>query len=73
MSEFKGKDFGTVLTEKDIENAIENGEVKNLIQRIENVIIQKALIKTRGNITKAAELVRMNRGTVRKILERAEG
>ena len=66
------KSMGTVLTEKYIENAIENGEVKHLIRHIENVVIQKALIKTRGNITKAAELVRMNRGTVSKILERAE-
>ena len=71
MGAFKG--MGTVLTEKDIENAIENGEVKHLIQHIENVVIQKAVIKTHGNITKAAELVCMNRGTVSKILERAEG
>lgn len=63
----------TVLTECDIEDAIEKGEVKDLIRHLENVIVQKALIKTHGNITKAAELVRMNRGTVRKILERAEG
>lgn len=63
----------TVLTECDIEYAIEKGEVRDLIRHLENVIVQKALIKTRGNITKAAELVRMNRGTVRKILERAEG
>ena len=71
--DFKGNSMGTVLTEKDIENAIGNGEVKHLIRHIKNVVIQKALIKTHGNITKAAELVRMNRGTVRKILERAEG
>lgn len=63
----------TVLTECDIEDAIEKGEVRDLIHHLENVIVQKALIKTHGNITKAAELVRMNRGTVRKILERAEG
>lgn len=63
----------TVLTERNIEDAIEKGEVRDLIRHLENVVIQKALIKTRGNITKAAELVRMNRGTVRKILERAEG
>ena len=63
----------TVLTERNIEDAIDNGEVKSLIHHLENVIIQKALIKTHGNIKKAAELVRMNRGTVRKILERAEG
>lgn len=63
----------TVLTECDIEDAIDKGEVRHLIRHLENVIVQKALIKTHGNITKAAELVRMNRGTVRKILERAEG
>ena len=63
----------TVLTECDIEDAIEKGEVRDIIRHLENVIVQKALIKTRVNITKAAELVRMNRGTVRKILERAEG
>lgn len=71
--DFKGKGMGTVLTEKDIENAIDNGQARRLIQHIENVVIQKALIKTHGNITKAAELVRMNRGTVRNILKRAEG
>ena len=59
MGAFNG--MGTVLTEKDIENAIENGEVKHLIRHIKKVVIQKALIKTHGNITKAAVLVRMNR------------
>ena len=63
----------TVLTECDIEDAFEKGEVRDLIRHLENVIVQKALIKTHGNITKAAELVRMNRGTFYKILERAEG
>ena len=63
----------TVLTERNIEDAIDKGEAKSLIRHLENVIVQKAVIKTHGNITKAAELVRMNRGTVRKILERAEG
>ena len=65
--------MGTVLTERDIEDAIDKGEAKHLVQHIENAVIQKALIKTRGNITKAAMLVNMDRGTVRKILERAEG
>ena len=63
----------TVLTERNIEDAIDKGEVKSLINHLENVIIQKALIKTRGNTTQAAILVNMNRGTVRKIRKRAEG
>ena len=63
----------TVLTERNIEDAIDNGGAKHLVQHLENVIVQKALIKTRGNISQAAILVKMNRGTVRKILERAEG
>ena len=73
MGAFKGSSMGAVLTEKDIENAIDNGEVKSLIHHLENVIIQKALVKTRGNTTQAAILVNMNRGTVRKIRKRAEG
>ena len=71
--DFKGNSMGTVLTEKDIEDAIEKGEVRDLIRHLENVIVQKALIKTHGNITQAAELLQMNRGTVRNILKRAEG
>lgn len=63
----------TVLTERNIEDAIDKGEVRDLIRHLENVIIQKALIKTRGNITQAAMLVNMNRGTVNKIRKRAEG
>ena len=63
----------TVLTECDIEGAIEKGEVRDLIHHLENVIVQKALIKTRGNISQAAILVKMNRGTVNKIRKRAEG
>ena len=61
------------ISEKDIEDAIDKGEVKSLIRHLENVIVQKALIKTHGNITQAAILVNMNRGTVRNILKRAEG
>ena len=64
---------GVVLTERNIEDAIDKGEVKSLIQHIENVVIQKALIKTRGNITQAAMLVNMNRGTVNNIRKRAKG
>lgn len=63
----------TVLTECDIEDAIDKGEVRDLIHHLENVIVQKALIKTRGNISQAAMLVKMNRGTVNKIRKRAEG
>lgn len=64
---------GVILTERDIEDAISKGEVKRLMTHLENVVIQKALIKTRGNISKAAELVNKNRGTVNKIRKRAEG
>lgn len=71
MQVFKGG--STVLTEKDIENAIDNGEVKHLIQHIKSIVVKKALVKTRGNTTQAAILVNMNRGTVRKIRKRAEG
>ena len=62
-----------ILTERDVEDAISKGEARRLMIHLENVVIQKALIKTHGNISKAAELLSMNRGTVNKIRKRAEG
>ena len=34
----------TVLTERDIEDAIDKGEVKSLIHHLENVIMLKRLV-----------------------------
>ncbi|WP_336938900.1 helix-turn-helix domain-containing protein [Acinetobacter modestus] len=62
----------TVISERDIEQAIANNDTKELIIHLENVIVQKALIMTRGNVSRAAEMIGMNRGTLSKIRVRAE-
>ncbi|TVT82733.1 helix-turn-helix domain-containing protein [Acinetobacter colistiniresistens] len=55
-----------VLREDDIEKAIKEGKTKNLIEHLEDIIAQKALVVTHGNMTRAAELINLNRGTLAK-------
>lgn len=55
-----------VLREDDIEQAIKEGKTKNLIEHLEDIIAQKALVITHGNMTRAAELISLNRGTLAK-------
>ena len=52
-----------VLRETDIDKAILSGVnvTKSLAQHLENVLIEKALIKTKGNQRAAAELIGMSR------------
>ncbi|WP_312057696.1 helix-turn-helix domain-containing protein [Acinetobacter courvalinii] len=55
-----------VLREEDIEQAIKDGKTKILIEHLEDIIAQKALVVTHGNMTRAAELISLNRGTLAK-------
>jgi len=55
-----------VLREDDIEQAIKEGKTKNLIEHLEDIIAQKALVVTHGNMTRAAALINLNRGTLSK-------
>ncbi|OEC90449.1 helix-turn-helix domain-containing protein [Acinetobacter sp. YK3] len=57
--------FG-VLREDDIDQAIQEGKTKDLIEHLEDIIVQKALTATHGNLTQAAELIGLNRGTLAK-------
>ncbi len=59
---------GIILRASDIDNAIATGpdEVTKVIHYVEFVFISKSLELTRGNMTKAAELVGWNRGTFLK-------
>ena len=52
-----------VLHESDIDKAISSGVNvnKSLVRHLENVLIEKALIKTKGNQRAAAELIGMSR------------
>ena len=55
---------GVVLRESDIEDAILNGNGcanSSLTQHVENTLIKKALVITRGNQTAAAKLIGMSR------------
>lgn len=59
-----------VLRESDIDKAISSGGnvTKSLVQHLENVLIEKALIKAKGNQRLAAELIGMSRT---KLVQRA--
>ena len=52
-----------VLHESDIDKAILSGVNvnKSLVRHLENVLIEKALIKTKGNQRAAAELIGLSR------------
>ncbi|MCU4367549.1 helix-turn-helix domain-containing protein [Acinetobacter courvalinii] len=56
----------SILREDDIEQAIKEGKTKNLIEHLEDIITQKALVVTHGNMTRAAELICLNRSTLAK-------
>jgi len=59
---------GVILRASDIDKAIATGPdaVTKVIHHVEFVFISKSLELTRGNMTKAAELVGWNRGTFLK-------
>jgi len=53
-----------VIREVDIDQAIRKGKTKDLAQHLEDVITQKALEHTSGNLTNAAALIGINRATM---------
>lgn len=62
--------MSTVISEQDIEDALESEDgYKDLIKHIEKVVVQKALIKTRGNKSAAARLIGISRSKLSWILE----
>lgn len=52
-----------VLTEKDIDQALKDGVdvTRSIVRHIEDVIIEKALVLTKGNQSAAATLIGMSR------------
>ncbi|OEY96015.1 hypothetical protein BJD20_12970 [Acinetobacter proteolyticus] len=66
------KNNGIVLNEQDIENAISDKgtAVRNILAHVEDVIIQKAIIRTNGNQTLAANLIGISRTKIRYVLNR---
>ncbi|MGG2098095.1 helix-turn-helix domain-containing protein [Acinetobacter haemolyticus] len=62
------KGMNIVLRESNIDEAIISGSdaVKGVLEHVEFVFISKSLEYTRGNVTKAAEILGWNRGTFNK-------
>ena len=57
----------------DIEQEIKNGRThKEILDKVKAEIYQTALILTRGNQTRAAAMLKANRGTLRKYAEMGE-
>ncbi|WP_284081631.1 helix-turn-helix domain-containing protein [Acinetobacter nosocomialis] len=60
-----------ILTEKDLDLLIESGDsYHEIIDHVTRVLFEKALVKARGNKTHAADLLKINRGTLNTILKR---
>lgn len=57
-----------ILREFNIDEALDlsPSAVQDVLNHVQDVVISKALVKTRGNATKAAELLGWNRGTFAK-------
>lgn len=59
-------DNSVVFRMSDIDQAIKTGKTKDLIEHLEDIITQKALLATYGNLTRAAAMISINRGTLAK-------
>lgn len=62
-----------ILTEKDLDVALAAGDsYHEIIDHVTCVLFEKALVKTRCNKTHAADLLKINRGTLNSILKRTK-
>ncbi|WP_038342264.1 helix-turn-helix domain-containing protein [Acinetobacter sp. A47] len=59
-------DNSVVFRMSDIDQAIKTGKTKDLIEHLEDIIVQKALLAAYGNLTRAAAMISINRGTLAK-------
>lgn len=62
-----------ILTETDLDIAVEAGDsYRDILDHVAYLLIDKALIKSRGSKSQAAIMLKMNRGTLNKVLIRAK-
>lgn len=62
-----------ILTEADLDVALEAGDsYHEIMDHITCLLFEKALVKARGNKTKAADILKINRGTLNSILKRTK-
>ncbi|OTT73135.1 Fis family transcriptional regulator [Acinetobacter baumannii] len=64
---------GVIISEEELDKALETGtSYREILDHVFLVIIEKALIKSRGSKNKAAAMLKLNRGTMNKVLIRAK-
>lgn len=64
---------GVVISEQELDKALETGtSYREILDHVFLVIIEKALIKSRGSKNKAAAMLKLNQGTMNKVLIRAK-
>ncbi|WP_252508392.1 helix-turn-helix domain-containing protein [Acinetobacter baumannii] len=65
--------MNVILTETDLDVALKNGDsYHDIVDHVTCLLFEKALIKARGNKSRAAEILRINRGTLNSILKRVK-
>ncbi|GAA5560730.1 hypothetical protein Asch02_02241 [Acinetobacter schindleri] len=65
--------MNVILTEADLDVALEAGDsYHEIIDHVTCLLFEKALVKARGNKTKAADILKINRGTLNSILKRTK-
>lgn len=65
--------MNVILTEADLDVALEAGDsYHEIIDHVTCLLFEKALVKARGNKTKAADILKSNRGTLNSILKRTK-
>ncbi|HAV5431325.1 TPA: Fis family transcriptional regulator [Acinetobacter baumannii] len=62
---------GVVISEEELDKALEVGtSYREILDHVFLVIIEKALMKSHGSKNKAAAMLKLNRGTMNKVLAR---
>lgn len=62
--------MNVILTEADLDVALEAGDsYHEIIDHVTCLLFEKALVKARGNKSKAADILKINRGTLNSILK----
>ncbi|QRF07486.1 helix-turn-helix domain-containing protein [Acinetobacter pittii] len=63
--------MNVILSEADLDVALENGDsYTDILNHVAFLLIEKVLVKTRGNKTEAAQILGMTRETLNKVIKR---
>ncbi|AVI32185.1 Fis family transcriptional regulator [Acinetobacter baumannii] len=62
---------GVIISEEELDKALEaETSYREILDHVFEVLVAKALVKSRGNKNKAALMLKLNRGTMNKVLKR---